>query len=312
MQRTDRVRHGDGVVSTRTRARARRAATPVRLRLHGKPRNHIAEARRSSRPHRAADRRRHAHVVDHVHQRRARSCRRRTSARRYRPIGVCGDVCAASESRARSASQAKRSSAIAPRPHTVGTTFCSAASTRLRCIDTDQPKVLLPGAFNPLHDGHLAMAQFAARHYGAPVAFEICANNVDKPRLNYLALRNRVAQFDASTPVWVTNTATFIEKARRFPGVKFVVGVDTASRIGDAKYYGNDPARLAAAVGELAALGCGFLVFGRTVGGKFTGLDDITLPAALRAICTAVPAAEFRNDVSSTALRKAGRGLDRA
>lgn len=175
----------------------------------------------------------------------------------------------------------------------------------------DQPKVLLPGAFNPLHDGHIAMAQVAARHYGAPVAFEICANNVDKPRLNYLALRNRVAQFDASTPVWVTNTATFIEKARRFPGVKFVVGVDTASRIGDAKYYGNDPVRLAAAVGELAALRCEFLVFGRTVGGRFTGLDDITLPAALRAICTAVPATEFRNDLSSTALRKMGRGLDR-
>ncbi len=136
----------------------------------------------------------------------------------------------------------------------------------------DRPKVLFPGAFNPLHDGHLAMAQFAARHYGAPVAFEICANNVDKPRLNYLALRHRVSQFDASTPVWVTNTATFVEKARRFPGVKFVVGVDTASRIGEAKYYGNDPARLAAAVGELAALGCEFLVFGRTVGGRFIGV----------------------------------------
>lgn len=176
---------------------------------------------------------------------------------------------------------------------------------------TDQPKVLLPGAFNPLHDGHIAMAQYAARHYAEPVAFEICANNVDKPRLNYLALRNRVAQFDASTPVWVTNTATFVEKARRFPGVKFVVGLDTAKRIGDAKYYSNDTAQLTAAVGELAALGCEFLVFGRSVDGKFTGLNDVALPAALRAICTAVPETEFRNDVSSTQLRKAGRGIDR-
>jgi hypothetical protein len=92
----------------------------------------------------------------------------------------------------------------------------------------DTPKVLFPGAFNPLHDGHVAMARFAERHYGVPVAFEICANNVDKARLNYIALRHRVSQFDASTPVWVTNTATFVEKARCFPGVKFVVGVDTA------------------------------------------------------------------------------------
>jgi hypothetical protein len=172
-----------------------------------------------------------------------------------------------------------------------------------------RPKVLFPGAFNPLHDGHVAMATFAERHYGVPVAFEICANNVDKPRLNYIALRHRVSQFDASTPVWVTNTATFLEKARSFPGVKFVVGVDTASRIGEAKYYGNDPARLASAVGELAALGCGFLVFGRTVNGRFRGLADIALPEALRALCTAVPEAEFRPDVSSTELRKQGRGI---
>jgi len=175
----------------------------------------------------------------------------------------------------------------------------------------DTPKVLFPGAFNPLHDGHVAMARFAERHYGVPVAFEICANNVDKARLNYIALRHRVSQFDASTPVWVTNTATFVEKARCFPGVKFVVGVDTASRIGEAKYYGNDAARLTSAVGELAALGCGFLVFGRTVNGRFTGLADIALPDALRALCTAVPEAEFRHDVSSTELRKQDHGIIR-
>ena len=118
----------------------------------------------------------------------------------------------------------------------------------------DAPTLLFPGAFNPLHDGHVAMASHAERRYGERVAFEICANNVDKPRLNYIALQHRISQFDASTPVWVTNTATFVEKARRFPGVRFIVGVDTASRIGEAKYYGNDPARLASAVSELGAL----------------------------------------------------------
>ena len=173
------------------------------------------------------------------------------------------------------------------------------------------PAVLFPGAFNPLHDGHIAMARYAGRYYNDRVAFEICANNVDKPRLNYIALHHRVSQFDVSTPVWITNTATFVEKARCFPGVKFVVGVDTASRIGEAKYYGNDPARLASAVGELASLGCSFLVFGRTVDGRFIGLHDIALPAALRALCTAVPEADFRDDVSSTELRNTGRGIVR-
>jgi hypothetical protein len=165
------------------------------------------------------------------------------------------------------------------------------------------PTVLFPGAFNPLHDGHLAMAQYAQRLFGEPVAFEICANNVDKPQLNYLTLRHRVSQFDASTPVWITNTATFVEKARCFPGVRFVVGADTVVRIGMPKYYGGDPVRLASAVGEIGDLGCTFLVFGRTIDGRFKGLGDVELPAALRELCTAVPEADFRQDVSSTQLR---------
>jgi hypothetical protein len=170
--------------------------------------------------------------------------------------------------------------------------------------DPTPPTVLFPGAFNPLHDGHLAMARHAQRVLGAPVAFEICANNVDKPQLNYLALRHRVSQFDASTPVWITNTATFVEKARSFPGVRFVAGIDTVTRVGLPKYYGGDPARLAAAVGEIGDLGCRFLVFGRTLDGRFTGVDDVELPPTLRALCTGVAEADFRDDVSSTALRK--------
>jgi Cytidylyltransferase-like len=170
--------------------------------------------------------------------------------------------------------------------------------------DAASPQVLFPGAFNPLHDGHRALAAHAGQITGAPVAFEICANNVDKPRLNYLALRERLAQFDAGTPVWLTDTATFVEKARVFPGVTFAVGSDTLMRIADPKYYGDDAARLEAAVAEIGALGCRFLVFGRHLDGRFVTLDDIALPASLRALCRAVPETEFRHDASSSLLRR--------
>ena len=60
---------------------------------------------------------------------------------------------------------------------------------------------------------------------------------------------------------------------------------------------------VAAAIAEIASRGCRFLAFGRVIDGKFTVLSDLMLPPALAAICDEVPAAEFREDVSSTELR---------
>jgi hypothetical protein len=169
-----------------------------------------------------------------------------------------------------------------------------------------RPALLYPGAFNPLHDGHRAIAAHAKRRTGLDVAFELCANNVDKPRLNYLALHERLSQFDAGTPVWVTNLPTFREKARYFPGVTFLAGVDTMARIGQLRYYGNDTARFHAAMHEIQFLGCRFLVFGRRMGGRFVTLADLALPPPLHQICDEVPEAEFRMDTSSTMLRQTG------
>ena len=168
------------------------------------------------------------------------------------------------------------------------------------------PRALLPGAFNPLHDGHRAMAADASRRLQAPVAFELCVRNVDKPPLHYLAIAHRLAQFEPDTPVWLTALPTFVEKARHFPHVRFVVGVDTVVRIADPRYYGGDPVARDQAITELRELGAGFLVYGRRVNRHFTVLEDLDLPAALQALCEGVSERDFRNDASSTALRKAG------
>ena len=171
------------------------------------------------------------------------------------------------------------------------------------------PKALLPGAFNPLHEGHRRIAATAAARLGEPVAYEICIRNVDKPPLNFHDMRVRRTQFGDTEDVWLTNTSTFIEKARVFGGVTFVVGADTMRRIADAKYYENGDVN--AAVDEFASIGCRFLVFGRvlgdapgtTQGDRFVTLQDLDLPEALRGLCDGVSEAEFRSDISSTALR---------
>lgn len=173
-------------------------------------------------------------------------------------------------------------------------------------VGVGRPQAVLPGAFSPLHDGHRQMAALAETRLKAPVAFEICIRNVDKPPLNFHDMVTRRQQFGAE-PLWFTNAATFVEKARVFAPVWFVVGTDTLSRIADPKYY--RAGGLAEAVAELARSGCRFLVFGRAREGRFVTLEDLSLPPALSALCEGVGEADYRCDVSSTALRAGGASL---
>lgn len=167
----------------------------------------------------------------------------------------------------------------------------------------DQPVCLLPGSFNPPHAGHETMAEVAARRTGRVAVRELSVENVDKPPLDFLEIRDR-RQALGDAPLWLTRAPTFLEKARLAPGAAFAVGADTIERIAQPRYYADDPAARDRAVAELASLGCRFLVFGRLSGERFVTLDDLALPAALAALCDAVPESEFREDVSSTALRE--------
>lgn len=163
---------------------------------------------------------------------------------------------------------------------------------------------LLPGAFNPLHEGHLALAALTEKLTGKRVAFELSSVNVEKADLPHPELQRRAAQFRDRYPVWLTSAALFLEKAALFPGATFVIGADTAVRLVAPCYYGGEPARVTRALSEIRAHECRFLVAGRVdAAGKFLCLDDIELPALHRDLFTAIAAQEFRMDVSSTAIR---------
>ncbi len=148
------------------------------------------------------------------------------------------------------------------------------------------------------------MAEIARRKLRGPAEFEISIVNVDKPPLDYLEIARRLEQFHAEQCVWLSRAATFEEKSAQFPGATFVVGVDTLKRIADVRYYGGAPAACRAALRRIAERGCRFLVFGRLEGDRFLTLADLDLPSELCEICEGVAEDEFREDVSSTALRQ--------
>ncbi len=165
---------------------------------------------------------------------------------------------------------------------------------------------IFPGAFNPLHVGHRRMAEIAEAVLEMPVAREISILNVDKPPLDYFEIERRLAQFEPDETVWLTRAATFEEKSRMFPGATFIVGVDTLRRIAAPRYYHEDAEACQAAVARIAARGCRFLVFARDVGTGLVRLADLDLPETLRAICREIPPEHFREDVSSTEIRRSG------
>ncbi|MBL9093489.1 MAG: hypothetical protein JNL96_19890 [Planctomycetaceae bacterium] len=167
-----------------------------------------------------------------------------------------------------------------------------------------EPRAIFPGSFRPLHDGHRRMAEIAARELGCPVDFELSIENVEKPPLDFEEMQTRGGQFAPATRIWYTRAPRMVQKAALFPGATIVCGLDTLLRVADARFADDSDAERERIVAEIKRLGCRFLVFGRAVDGKFQTLDDVTIPESLRRISMGVPEAEFRDDVSSTELRK--------
>lgn len=162
---------------------------------------------------------------------------------------------------------------------------------------------VLCGAFNPLHFGHQELRAVAEKQLGRPVYYELSLRNVDKPPLDYLTIERRRAQF-IEHPLALTSAPTFAEKAQALPGVVFVVGVDTAERIVQTRYYGDSERAVLESLARIRDQGCRFLVAGRVQEGRFRTLADVAIPGGFAGLFDQIPEASFRADVSSTELRQ--------
>jgi nicotinamide mononucleotide (NMN) deamidase PncC len=165
-------------------------------------------------------------------------------------------------------------------------------------------RLLVPGSFNPLHEGHSKMIRIAEDRTGLKAALELSIGNVDKAPLDYQEIATRTSQAKEilDRPLWLTHAPTFVEKAALFPNATFVVGADTVARIAEVRYYADKDAR-DDALDFLSEQNVRFLVFGRLMGDRFRTLESLGLPVALARLCDGIAETEFRSDVSSTQIR---------
>jgi hypothetical protein len=172
-------------------------------------------------------------------------------------------------------------------------------------LTADQPiaGAILSASFNPLHAGHERLAQAAGAALGMPVTFELPVQNADKPPLSYAEIERRLAQFRWRYAAVLSREPLFVGKADLYPGCVFVVGYDTAARLIDPRYYGGAAGR-DAALDHIRSRGCRFLVAGRLDAGVFRTLRDLPIPAGAGDLFVELPEADFRVDISSTAIRE--------
>ncbi len=155
--------------------------------------------------------------------------------------------------------------------------------------------LMLSGSFNPVHYGHFDLLKTAGILTGLRGFFELSRINVDKPPIEKNESLCRAADIH-DIPVALTNAPRFVQKAKLFPHTTFVLGVDTAVRLID-NTQDKEWKRFRTSKTQ-------FLVAGRQQGTLFKTLESLNVPTNLNTLFKPIPESVFREDISSSALRK--------
>lgn len=151
---------------------------------------------------------------------------------------------------------------------------------------------VLPGTFNPPHEGHFGMASAYSQNVGGPVLFAIEATPPHKEALRTAEMLQRAKMLKGQEVLFTEGAGLYLDKARRFPGMGMILGADALVQMLDPK-WGVSTDELVCGLSQTT-----LYVVDREIGGKLLQLEQVKVPVGIR--CKPL---RGRWDVSSSELR---------
>lgn len=130
---------------------------------------------------------------------------------------------------------------------------------------------IMPGAFNPPHEGHLGAAKASLEEYNYPAVFETTAEPPHKGALTVQELLQRAKMLHGYDRIFTRKLPYYLDKARAYPGKPLILGADAMVRMMDPK-WGLDPVDM---FKEFINLNTKLFVASREIDGKLVTCEDI-------------------------------------